>query len=466
MLGRRQSMLLGLAAAALPGVSLPVRAAGMAEVAGVADVGAMPASAMLRAWLAEEGGATERFWARLARQGTPLLELLDEGRALRATFVWRGATTREVQMFWPIRRHDRETFTRLPGTDLWHYSLRLPVDAHLSYQIAPDVPRLPGADRLTQRRAILDVAQADPLNPRRWPHTGEPDVRHVHSVLLGPGAPALPDATPVRPAQRGSLRNVEWRSERLNNSRTVTLYLPALSPAVASHELPTPPQGWPLLLLFDREAWLQKVPTPALLDRLIAEGRLPPMAALLVGHPTPEHRGRELPCNADFADAMALELLPWVRAQAPVATDPQRVVVAGASYGGLASAWLGLRHPRVFGRVLSLSGSFWWSPNAVPGGGAPSLDDRREGEWLTQQFAHAPLGDVSFVLSAGLFERSAPNDGPGILETTRHLRDVLRARGKTVQHREFAGGHDYLAWQRELVEGLALLLPTGTRTRS
>lgn len=455
MLGRRQSLLLGLAAAALPGVPRPARSAGLAEGA---DAGAMPASPLLRAWLAEEGGATERFWARLARQGTPLLESFGDGRAMRATFVWRGAATREVQMFWPIRRHDRETFTRLAGTDLWHYSLRLPVDAHLSYQIAPDVPRLPGADRLTQRRAILDVAQADPLNPRRWPRADEPDVRRAHSLLLGPDAPALPDATPVPLAQRGSLRSIDWRSERLNNLRTVTLYLPAASPA--------PAQGWPLLLLFDRDAWLQKVPTSALLDRLIVEGRLPPMAALLVGHPTPEHRGRELPCNADFADAMALELLPWVRAQAPVAADPQRVVVAGASYGGLAAAWLGLRHPQLFGRVLSLSGSFWWSPEAAPGGSAPSLDDRREGEWLTQQFAQAQLGDVSFVLSAGLFERSAPNDGPGILETTRHLRDVLRARGKAVQHREFAGGHDYLAWQRELIEGLALLLPPGTRSRS
>jgi enterochelin esterase family protein len=247
------------------------------------------------------------------------------------------------------------------------------------------------------------------------------------------------------------LRSLDWRSERLDNTRKLSLYLPAAVPLTAA--------GWPLLLLFDRDAWLHKVSTPALLDRCIAEGRLPALAAVLVGHPTPEHRGRELPCNPDFADAMALELLPWVRSQTVVAVDARRVVAAGASYGGLAAAWLGLRHPQVFGRVLSLSGSFWWSPDAAPGGGAPALDDRHEGEWLTRRFAEEALGDVDFVLSAGLFERSAPNDGPGILETTRHLRDVLRARGRSVRHREFSGGHDHLAWQRELLEGLALLLP-------
>ncbi|WP_338148761.1 alpha/beta hydrolase-fold protein [Pseudomonas lundensis] len=33
-------------------------------------------------------------------------------------------------------------------------------------------------------------------------------------------------------------------------------------------------------------------------------------------------------------------------------------MAAGSSYGGLASAWLGLKHPELFGNVLSLSGSY------------------------------------------------------------------------------------------------------------
>ena len=417
----------------------------------------VPACPLVRGWVASLGGATGTFWARVAAAGTPLLEPLDDGRSLRASFLWRGAGTREVQMFWPVRRHDRDTFTRLPGSDLWHFSVRLPADAHLSYQIAPDVPRLPDADRLTQRRAILQVARADPLNPRRWPRADESDARRAHSLLLGPQAPALPDATPVAQTDRGSLQTLEWTSRRLGNTRPLSLYLPARAPA-RGHALP-------LLLLLDRDPWLDRVPTPALLDRLIADGRVPPLAAVLVGYPTPEHRARELPCDPAFADAMALELLPWLRAQAPITSEPQRTVVAGASYGGLAAAWFGLQHPQVFGRVLSLSGSFWWGPDATPASGSGSLDDRREAEWLTRRYAEAPVGAVRYLLSAGLFERSAPNDGPGILDATRHLRDVLRARGLAVQHREFAGGHDHLAWQRELLEGLGLLLTPAADTR-
>lgn len=427
--------------------------------------GGQPASERLRGWLAQAGGATDGFWRRVADAGTPVLEPVDGGRALLASFVWRGAATQEVQMFWPIRRHDRDSFTRLPGTDLWHYALRLPTDAHLSYQLAPDVPRLPLADRLTQRRAILQVAQADPLNPRRWPLHGDAVVQPAHSLLLGPDAPALPDSAPVPADQRGTVRTLTWHSQRLANTRTLTLYLPAAG--LQAQPAGRTAQALPWLLLFDRDPWLQRVPTPALLDRLIMQGRVPPLAAVLVGHPTPAHRATELPCNPAFADALARELVPWLRQQAPLTADPARTVVAGASYGGLAAAWLGWRHPQVFGRVLSLSGSFWWSPQATPALGASPLDDRREASWFTRQVAEqawpqAP--DLHWVLSAGLFERSAPDDGPGILETNRHLRDVLRARGLRLSHREFAGGHDHLAWQRELLEGLALLLPADRGT--
>jgi enterochelin esterase family protein len=180
--------------------------------------------------------------------------------------------------------------------------------------------------------------------------------------------------------------------------------------------------------------------------------------AVLVGNPTRDSRAEELPCNPRFADMVAGELLPWLSARYPITSDPARTVVAGSSYGGLASAWLGLRHPQRFARVLSLSGSFWWAPARPPGFVIGGLDDVAEGEWLTRQFATAPRSEVVFYLAPGLLERSAPSDGPGILETNRHLRDVLQARGQRVIYREFGGGHDYVNWRSELAEGLIALL--------
>jgi len=64
---------------------------------------------------------------------------------------------------------------------------------------------------------------------------------------------------------------------------------------------------------------------------------------------------------------------------------------------------------------------------------------------------------VRFFLGAGLFE-SGRGGQPGILETNRHLRDVLRAKGYLVTHREVAGGHDYLSWRGTLSDGLLELI--------
>ena len=52
--------------------------------------------------------------------------------------------------------------------------------------------------------------------------------------------------------------------------------------------------------------------------------------------------------------------------------------------------------------------------------------------------------------------RSGGRDG--ILETNRHLGDVLRAKGFRVTQREHATGHDYVHWQGAIACGLVALL--------
>ncbi len=44
------------------------------------------------------------------------------------------------------------------------------------------------------------------------------------------------------------------------------------------------------------------------------------------------------------------------------------------------------------------------------------------------------------------------------LESSRHMRDVLLAKGYEVHYREFVGGHDYLSWRGLLADGLIALL--------
>jgi enterochelin esterase-like enzyme len=87
------------------------------------------------------------------------------------------------------------------------------------------------------------------------------------------------------------------------------------------------------------------------------------------------------------------------------------------------------------------------------------LDATTETNWLAKQFLASPKVQATFYLDAGTFETDASGSGSGILENSRHLRDVLRAKGYDVHYRQFSGGHDFLGWRATLGDTLIALLP-------
>ena len=190
------------------------------------------------------------------------------------------------------------------------------------------------------------------------------------------------------------------------------------------------------------ERWVATAPAQAILDDLIANGRIPPVVAILVGN---TDRARELMCSVSFSDFLAKELVPWAQEKYRATTDAAQTVVAGSSLGGLAASFAGFTHPEVFGNVLSMSGSYWWSPVGDP-----------EPEWLARQFASPPSRSLQMFVAVGSMEEAASQ-----LATNRHFRDVLTAKGYPVRFREFNGGHNYLAWRDMLPEGLLALLGRG-----
>ena len=112
------------------------------------------------------------------------------------------------------------------------------------------------------------------------------------------------------------------------------------------------------------------------------------------------------------------------------------------------AAYCGYRHSDVFGNVLSLSGAFQWMPGLE--------DGRVESEpgWLTRQFVVAKQLPIRFYLAVGTFENYWPFSQ--VCEN-RRLRDVLQAKGYSVNYREYSGGHDLAGWRGPFVEGLMAL---------
>lgn len=379
------------------------------------------------------GKATDGFWAMVEARGTPLVEDGEDGRKI-VTFLGRGAQ-RNIRLF-GAPSGDHEELHPLSGSDIWFKSFEVPGGTRLSYQLAFDVPDVPGTAR-DRRVAILSTAKADPLNRHPWPATAI-DAYNQDSVLELEGAPPQPWLAD-KGAPAGTLETLSIESEALDNRREITIYRPAGFDPARKDTI--------LLFVFDADQYLERVPVPRMLDNMIAAGAVPPVVAVFVANPDRAARARELPANPAFADFMAMELHPLVVKETGITVSAARTVLAGSSYGGLASATVAMRHPEVFGNALSMSGSFWWSPPGTP-------EDQRE--YVAGLIAAGEVLPLRFFLAAGLFETGAHGTA-GILDTSRHLRDVLQAKGIPVTYRDYAGGHDYLVWQGVLPEGLIAL---------
>lgn len=384
----------------------------------------LPTSPLLQqlAKTLKQGGTTADFWQARQQEGTPLVEPVD-AKHKRVTFLWRGARNNVFILGSPAGDHD--PLFRLGDSDVWFHSYVVPADTLMQYKLAPDVPLIEGNMREKQR-AMLASAQADPLNP----NTLQPQQdRWNRSSLLALNPSRYCSLSAMKaPIKSGSLTRHQLHSDFLGNTREITLYRPRLPQ----------PARW-TLLLFDGMQYQDDYHFANILDGLIARHVLPPVNVAFIDSLDHARRSAELPPNPHFADFMAHELLPWLHRQG-LNMQRQKTVVAGSSYGGLAASWVALRYPRLFGNVLSLSGSYWWAPK----GEAAS--------WLTREYQRTPRYPVRFWLQAGTFEASGP--GGGNYKHTLEFEQVLREKGYRVSFHPSSSGHDYAGWCEALVEGM------------
>ena len=414
-----------------------------------------PAIEALRTQIAAGDLNTDAFWQRITQGGTPLVEPIEgETKRTRVTFLWRGTPeTRNVMVVGSFTTGLPTDYamTRLAGSDVWYLTVRVPSGSRFAYALSPNDPQTvdPSRDpsRAAQRGATV---QGDPLNPRRWGCSQPNATRHdCQSMVELPGAPPQPWIVRNDKVPAGKVDKHKIASDLLKNERNLSVYTP---PDYRANARP-----YALLVLFDESAYLNNVPTPVILDNLIAAGRVPPMVAVLIANPSQDTRNKELPPNPAFADFLATELLPWVHARYTVTSDPKLTTVAGSSYGGIAATYAGLRHPDVFGNVLCQSGSFWWAPERS---GFVDADATTETGWLAKEFIKSPTKPLRFWMEAGVFEVDARGTGGVNLETSRHMRDVLLAKGYEAHYSQFAGGHEYLNFRGTFADGLIALIGT------
>lgn len=368
-------------------------------------------------------GALDRFWAEVQKAGTPLVEAVPTEREYSlVTFLWRGTErTRNVVVVDGVAvavggvDPVNSQMTRLAGTDVWYRTYKVRNDARFIYKISENDSMQSFVDPSRKSASVVD-----PLNAHVFP-TG-------HSYLELPDAPSQDMV--LRPSDTpGRVEAARFHSSTLNNDRDLWVYTP--------YGFDRNAQSYPLLVVLDGRAYTTWVPVPTILDNLIQQRRIRPVVAVMVGSPS---RDAELACTTSFANSLANELVPWMRANFNATADPRWTVIGGSSRGGLMSTCAAYQHPTVFGKVLSQSGSYWWGPDAGPS------------EWLTRQLERSSRLPVQLYLEVGEMEISDQ------LDTNRRLRDVLTSKGYDVDYREFNSNHTYLNWRGSFADGLRSLI--------
>jgi enterochelin esterase family protein len=393
--------------------------------------------------------ALERFWQVVSNQGTPMIEPIPgDIDHVHVTFLWRGGKdTRNVVFVSALtanfnrdRQLTQDQLTLLPGTDMWWKTYRVRKDARFTYYLSPN-------DSLQRKQSSdWDTLQPDPLNPRRYvlPHR---DRDWVTSLVELPAAPPRPWMQQEPGVPRGRLEAHYIDSQSVGNKRRIWVYTP---PDYTGEDRP-----YHLLVLVDGWLYAKMIPTATIIDNLLAADSIHPLVAVMVEQ---KDRNLELSCYEPFNEFLARELIPWVSERYHVSSNPSERIIAGQSLGGLAAACAGLRHSKIFGNVLSLSGYFSWDPREEAADG-----EGLEFEWAIRQFAEGPKVPLRFTLFVGLFERDRHfADSPSLLQANRHMRDVLVAKGYPLTYKEVAGGHEVFMHAVTFPHGLLALAGRGS----
>lgn len=385
--------------------------------------------------------AEAQFWARIQHDGAPLVEAIpgDSSNVL-FTFVWHGdSATRNVALVnTAVASYEPKDalLAHIEGSDVWYRSYAGRADSRFSYELSVNDNLVP-FDQVTDWGARSATFHRDPFNARVF----ESGFGRGLSVAEGPRAPKEEwiDARPG--VAKGRVEQTTVASTLLGTTRDVWVYTPPGYDTLARRG-----DGLPLLLTFDGGEYVGSIPVPTILDNLIAARRIAPMIAVFVGS-AENQRDAELDQNERYAEFLATELVPSLRAKYRLATSPAGNVVAGSSMGGLAAAFVAFRHPELFGNVLSQSGAFMFG----------ALGES-EAEKMKREIETSPKRDVGFYLEAGIYEVGRLENGVDLLTSNRHLRDALKAKGYRLTYDEFAGGHSDLNWRSGYARGLLSLV--------
>ncbi|MBN1668205.1 MAG: hypothetical protein JW862_14025 [Anaerolineales bacterium] len=338
--------------------------------------------------------------ARARKMGNPLVD------GENATFVWPGERPPVlIADFTDWESRPQSLEQHAPG--VWALTKALPRDAYIEY-------------------AFVDPESGERLVDALNPHTIDNGMGKLNNYFYMPAGQPTPltRSSPEVPAGSLSQHQVANPFLIVGEKRRVDLYRPPVAGPV------------PLLVVYDGQDYRERARLPQVVDNLIAQGRIRPLALALVSN-AEQARGVEYACSEATLGMLLTGVLPLAQKELDL-LDPQQSPAAygilGASMGGLMALYTGLRLPHIFGRVFSQSGAF-------------ELDQY---EMVTGALVrYGPSLPLNIWMDVGQFE--------WLLEPNRRMHCLLQERAYQVAYREYPGGHNYTCWRNELALGLEYL---------
>ncbi|MDG4827531.1 alpha/beta hydrolase-fold protein [Asanoa sp. WMMD1127] len=304
----------------------------------------------------------------------------------------------------------------------------------------------------------------------------------VAAVLLALGlAGAVPGQAGAERLRAGTLTTAQAPSPALGGTIDYTVYLPYGYDPQAATRYPV------LYLLHGRgdtmQAWTR---IKADLDRLISEGTVPPVIAVLPDAPWSSRGNWYVDSSYQGEDpgrpvetALTRDLVSHVDATYRTAAHRGARLVGGYSMGGAGALRYALAHPDLFANALVLSPAVYRplppSDSSAREFGAFGEGDQRFSDEVYQRLNYPALLDdrdpdlpVRMYIAVG--DDEWPNPDPADAahdldyEAATLYNSVRRADGVAAEFRVIDGGHDWNVWRPAFVDGLTHLSDTLSAT--
>ncbi|NNM59961.1 MAG: enterochelin esterase [Legionellales bacterium] len=430
---------------------------------------------------------------------TPLIEDIPDDRTHQyVTFLYRfedinSAKTPVTYLYSSILElpfSKDSQFIPIPETDIGYLTLKLPNTLRAAYNIVTVDIDLPGDEALD---AISPIGQSpilpkftgevnkanaklmflyeakklglDPKNKlKAYDINGADEYIEMESVFelsMAPKDNFSPSTIEQVKAERDLLRkNGRFIECDLDFSDTCLKNLDdyknensdSLTKSTRKYWIYLPPEyekateaEYPFILFLDGSSYLNAIPAPSILERMMTEKMIPPTIAVFFEYSMTD-RFSEYYCHDQFTEFLANEFVPLLRHKKhlKIANSPALSTIVGLSASGLAAFYAGLRYPTLFGNVIAQSASFW---------------AKKQTELEDIIFENSLKINASFFnLEAGSYENTPteyqfPDDAKenlSLLQAVKNVHNSLNKQGIPVVFHEFVGGHNYLCWKTSL----------------